>query len=160
MEDLALVVAVIDGLGEGFFFWVLDMAAVNTDPFLESHVAFGDLVLIRHDLGVFGLDFLEQMGDFCGRVCHCGISQFHMVCDSMGTNGGWRSGHTIVHELLEHGGGIFGRIQIHLDCWVTTPGKLSVQYESLVATQQACTAQRKLTRVGDDEYVGLVMVKK
>jgi hypothetical protein len=44
------------------------MSAVHPDPFLELGIAFVDLVFEGVDLEVFGLDFLEKMGDFGGDI--------------------------------------------------------------------------------------------
>lgn len=71
LENFTLIVAIADGLGEGFLLWILDMAAVDADPFLQLIVAFVDFVLECLDLHVLGLDFFQQEGYFCGCVCHC-----------------------------------------------------------------------------------------
>lgn len=68
LQDLALIITIVHGLGKGFFLWILDMAAVAPDPLLKLGVSLLDLIFEGLDLEVFGLDLFHEMCDFCGDV--------------------------------------------------------------------------------------------
>jgi len=75
LQDLALVEAVVNRLGESVFLWVRHVATVQTHPLLECSITFVDFVLVRQNLVVFGLDLLEQVSYFSRSVCHWDMSQ-------------------------------------------------------------------------------------
>lgn len=70
LEDFALVVAVVDGLGESLFLGILHMASIHPDPLLELRIALVDFVFEGGDLQVLGLDLLHEMGHLGGDVGH------------------------------------------------------------------------------------------
>lgn len=108
LQDLTLVEAVVNGLGEGVFLRIRHMATVEAHPFLERSVTLVNLLLVCENLMVFCLDLLKQMSYFSWSVCHWRLRQHHRSAQNPA-----KMRPTIMHELLKHRCGILWHMETH-----------------------------------------------